>query len=555
MKHALRLPLRLLSLVTLLYGFSICASPLHISNVKGYTLNTQGDLINFSDMVIEDGKVRAIGDEALGHGYPTAEVLDGQGKTLLPGLIDAHGHLLGLGDTLLAIDVRETASAHDAAQQVADYAKSHPKLSWIQGRGWNQVLWPDKAFPTAAILDEKIADKPVWLTRVDGHAGWANSAALRIAGIDSSTVSPEGGKILTDDNGNPTGVLIDTAMGLVEQHLPKLDDQLRIEQLNAAGEHLTALGITSMHDAGIDYATYNLYQALAEQGHLPLRVYAMLSATDPQLPKMLAAGPIQRADAKLLIRSVKAYGDGALGSRGAALLKPYSDDPHNHGLLVTAEEKLPDLFNQVISKDFALHFHAIGDRANRLALDHFEQVFERIGGKALRNRIEHAQVIALEDIKRFKTLDIIPSMQPTHATSDMNMAEDRIGKQRLQGAYAWQTFLQQGSILAFGSDFPVELANPFYGIHAAVTRQDRNNQPKNGWVPEQALTVQQAFKAFTLDAAYAADQDTQIGALLPGYWADFILVDQDPFTINPQNLWKIEVQSTYIAGEEVFAKE
>ncbi|WP_100644443.1 amidohydrolase [Alteromonas facilis] len=544
--------LRFVFIVSILASFNLQADILHVFNVKGYTFNQQGKLMTFSNMVVEDGKVRAIGGEALGHGFPTAKQLDGKGQTLLPGLIDAHGHMLGLGDNLLAIDVRESASAYDAASQVAEYAKAHPDMSWIQGRGWNQVLWPDKQFPTASILDEALADKPVWLTRVDGHAGWANSAALKIAGIDNTTVSPEGGKILTDDEGNPTGVLIDTAMSLVEQHIPPLDNNIRMQQLSAAGEHLLSLGITSMHDAGIDRATYDLYQALANKQALPVRIYAMISATDPTLAQMLAKGTINSDDDMLLIRSVKAYGDGALGSRGAALLAAYSDDPHNHGLLVTAKEKLPSLFNEVIGAGFAMHFHAIGDRANQLALDQFEATFNTIGGQSLRHRIEHAQVITLDDIKRFKTLDIIPSMQPTHATSDMNMAEDRIGPQRLKGAYAWQTFLKQGSKLAFGSDFPVELANPFYGIHAAVTRQNRENQPQEGWVPEEALTLEQTLKAFTVDAAYAAAQDDKLGTLMPGYWADFILVDKDIFAIPAQELWQVEVLSTYIAGQEVY---
>ncbi|MBT0585893.1 amidohydrolase [Alteromonas oceanisediminis] len=527
----------------------------HYFNINGYTFDSNEKLVTFSNMIVEDGKVVSIGNTALGHGFPTAEQVDVGGKTLLPGLIDAHGHLLGLGATLLEIDVRDASSAEHAAKMTAQYYAQNPALEWVTGRGWNQVLWADNTFPNAQILDEQLQNVPVWLERVDGHAGWANSAALKLAGIDSNSVSPEGGKILTDDEGKPTGVLIDTAMSLVERHIPTLDDSMRQRQLAAVGEHLLALGITSMHDAGIDKATYDFYLASAKSNALPLRVYAMLSASSPELGAMLDAGKVTREDDMLLIRSVKAYGDGALGSRGAALLQPYADDPHNHGLLVTPQEKLPALFDTVIGADFALHFHAIGDRANRLALDHFAKTFETVGGKDLRHRIEHAQVIALDDIPRFKTLGIIPSMQPTHATSDKNMAQDRIGAERLKGAYAWRTFLAQGSRLAFGSDFPVELANPFFGLHAAVTRQDRNNQPVDGWVPSQALTITEAFKAFTLDAAYAATQEDKIGRLQPGQWADFIIVDQDIFAIDSQDIWKTNVLSTTIAGEKVFSTE
>lgn len=538
-----------------LFANAVYANTVHIHNVRGYTFDTERKLVTFTNMVVQDGKVINIGGDALGHAFPNAEQLDGKGQTLLPGLIDAHGHLLGLGATLLEVDLREATSALNAAQRVAAYQQNNPNLSWVRGRGWNQVLWPEKQFPTASILDEAIADVPVWLERVDGHAGWANSAALKIAGIDNTTVSPEGGKILTDEAGNPTGVLIDTAMYLVEKHIPKLTREVKQNQMDAAGSHLLSLGITSMHDAGIDKATYDFYLDLAKQRQLPLRVYAMLSATAPELPEMLETGVIRSDDDMLLMRSVKAYGDGALGSRGAALLSPYDDDPKNTGLLVTAQDKLPALFSTVIGHGFALHFHAIGDRANRLALDQFETTFNAIGGRELRHRIEHAQVVNVEDLKRFKTLDIIPSMQPTHATSDMNMAGARIGFFRLKGAYAWRTMLELGSRLAFGSDFPVELANPFYGLHAAVTRQDRDNQPVKGWLPEQALSLEEALSAFTIDAAYAANQDDTIGALQPGYWADFVLVDQDIFSMPEEDLWKVSVNETFIAGQQVFKRK
>ena len=531
------------------------AKPTAISNVRGYTFGDSGEFIQFNTLVFENGKVLSIGDNLLLESYPNANVIDGKQQTLLPGLVDAHGHILGLGDNLLQVDIRGKGSAKDTAKQVKDYADANPDLDVIMGRGWNQVLWPGKTFPTAQDLDEYVSNKPVMLERVDGHATWVNSKALELAGITKDTLDPPGGLIVRDDNGAPTGVLVDNAAYLVGKLVPETSDATLDRSLQAAGQHLLALGITSTHDAGISKQVYDFYQERARQNKLPIRVYAMVAATDPELKGMLAKGHIRDKNDFLSIRSVKAYGDGALGSRGAALLEPYSDDPHNVGLLVTKQQDLKSLFDTVIGSKFQLNFHAIGDRANRLALDQFEDTIKRLGGRELRNRVEHAQIINPADIPRFKEIGIVPAMQPTHATSDKNMAGDRLGHARLEGAYAWQTFLKQGSRIASGSDFPVELANPFYGLHAAVTRQDRENQPDQGWLPEEKMTVYQAFKSFTLDAAYAAHQDKVLGGLTPGKWADFILIDKDIFAVPSAQLWQPQVQETWIAGKKVFDKD
>jgi predicted amidohydrolase YtcJ len=544
----------ILIIFTLLFSVLAVSAPSHIANVRGYTLNDSGELIRFTNLVFDAGKVVATGGEELSAKFPNATRIDGQNKVLLPGLIDAHGHFMGMGQTLLQVDVRDIPSVEKTVQKVSQYAQLNPQLSWITGRGWNQVLWEDKQYPNARQLDEYVKDKPVWLARVDGHAGWANSKALEMAGISKDTLDPPGGKIERDTRGIPTGILIDNAMPLVTQHLPQSSEQVLSNRMKAAGEHLLSLGITSVHDAGVDHDVYHFYRDMAEQQKLPIRIYGMIAAYDPVLSKMLGLGHIQDQDDFLSIRSVKVYGDGALGSRGAAMLEPYSDDPDNRGLLLTSESSIGPLFDMVLAGGFQLNFHAIGDRGNRIALDQFADSFKRVGGKNLRNRIEHAQVIDVNDIPRFKTLNIIPSMQPTHATSDMNMAEDRIGKIRLEGAYAWQTFLQQGSKLAFGSDFPVELANPFYGLHAAVTRQDRQNQPQSGWIKKQSVSTKQAFRAFTLDAAYAAHQEHILGSLTAGKWADFILLDQDIFEVEPSDIWRTKVLETWIAGRKRFAR-
>lgn len=538
----------------LLFSSLTLAAPSHISHINGYTLDNSGELIRFSNIVFDGGKVMAIGGAELNQRFPDATKIDGKNKVMLPGLIDAHGHVMGLGESILQVDLRESQSALDAAKMVQAYAKSQQQSPWIIGRGWNQVLWPGKAFPTASLLDEYVKNKPVMLSRVDGHASWVNSKALEIAGITKDTLDPPGGKIMRDERGNPTGILIDNAESLLLKHLPKTSEDTLTAQLNAAGSHLLTEGITSVHDAGISRVVYDYYKKRVAEHSLPVRIYPMIAATSPVLKQLLASGYVQDQYDWLSIRSVKAYGDGALGSRGAALLKPYSDAPDNSGLLVTRETDLKSLFDLVLGSGFQLNFHAIGDRANRLALDQFEDSFSQVGGKRLRNRVEHAQVINVNDIPRFKALNIIPAMQPTHATSDMNMAEDRVGVDRLKGAYAWQTFLKQGSPVAFGSDFPVELSNPFLGLHAAVTRQDRNNSPDGGWIPSEAVTVKQAFRGFTLDAAYAAHQENILGGLTAGKWADFILIDQDIFTISPQDIWKTQVLETWIAGEKRFTK-
>ena len=541
-------------LIGLLTGCSEPEQPdtLLIDNIQGYSFNNQRELFNFSAMAIRDGKVLATGDSEIAANYPKAEKFDGQGKTLIPGIIDAHGHVSSLGFTLLSIDVRGLASAQQAAEKVASYAAEQPQLQWIKGRGWNQVLWPDQQFPTAALLDQFIDDRPVWLNRVDGHAGWANSAAMKAAGIDKNTLSPAGGEILRDADGIPTGVFIDNAMDLIAQAVPKpTADEITVA-LDTVSKHLLKLGITSTHDAGVSATEHALYRELADSGAMQVRLYGMISSTDPELEQILAAGHSLGSNDMYSARSIKIYTDGALGSRGAALIEPYQDRPDHSGLLLTSAEQLRQLFSLATKAEFQVAIHAIGDKGNRIALDEIEHAYNTVGGRHLRHRIEHSQVVALSDLPRFKSLDVIPSMQPTHATSDMNMAEDRIGAERLKGAYAWRSFLNQGSRVVSGSDFPVELAAPFDGIHAAVTRQNKANQPEGGWIAEEAMTIKETMRSFSIDAAWAAHQEDRLGGLTPGKWADFILLDQDIYHIAPKDLWKTQVLETWLAGERVF---
>ena len=525
-----------------------------MANINGYSFDNNRQLQQFQTLVFDNGRVVATGGPTLGANYPEANLIDGKGLTLLPGITDAHGHVSSLGYALLQIDLRGATSARQVSSLISKYAKEKPFLNWIQGRGWNQVLWPGQQYPTAPILDELVSDRPVWLERIDGHAGWANSKALALAGINANTISPPGGEIIRDQNGNPTGILIDNAMALVNQIIPPPSDEEMAAALAVATSHLLSLGITSVHDAGVSGRENDYYRQLANSGNLDVRLYGMISSTDPELGRMLSAGPSNDPLDLYSARSVKVYTDGALGSRGAALLEPYSDRASHSGLLLTSKEQLRAIFSLSIQAGFQVAIHAIGDKGNRIALDEVEHAYATIGGRKLRHRIEHSQVVALDDIPRFKSLDVIASMQPTHATSDMNMAEDRLGSDRLKGAYAWRSFLDQGSVLVSGSDFPIELANPFHGIHAAVTRQNQFDEPYGGWISKQAMTTEEAVRSFTIDAAWAAHQDKVLGGLTEGKWADFILLDQDLFAIPVNELWKTKVAETWLAGKLVYAK-
>ena len=381
---------------------------------------------SFTGIVIEDGRVKQLltsKDDA--KPIANATVIDGGGKNVLPGLTDAHGHVLGLGEEKLQADLRGTTSIDDALGRIRKHIAANPNARWVIGRGWNQVLWKERRFPTARELDAVVADRPAVMTRVDGHATWVNSAALKVAGITAANVDPQGGQIVRDASGQPTGVLVDTAEELIEKHIPSATDAEIKSQLLAAMNEAASLGMTGVHDAGIDGHTYDLYRELGAAGRLPIRIYAMLrdSADDRRL---MQSGPrMPEYDDRLQMRAVKAWADGALGSRGAALMQDYSDQPHHRGLMMYTREQMQELATLTASKGWQLNVHAIGDAGNRLVLDTLDTMLTKEQRHALRPRIEHAQVIALDDIRRFARLEVIASIQPTHATSDMNMAEDR----------------------------------------------------------------------------------------------------------------------------------
>lgn len=525
-----------------------------IKNVQGYTI--AGDkLAQFAAIQFTDDKIDKLylATEPL----PSAKeltIIDGQGKTLIPGLIDAHGHILSYGLSLLRADLVNSSSEQDAINKTLAYAKANAGLTWIQGRGWNQTQWPSNAFPSAKSLDKAFPDQPVWLKRVDGHAGWANSKAMALAGITKATLSPEGGDIIRDENGEPTGVFIDNAMALIDNGIAPLTMKQQKQVLVKAMDSLASYGLTSVHDAGIDSNNITAFKELSQAGEMSIRINAMLYLPSNNWQQTLAAGQYQSNDDMFTFNSVKIQADGALGSRGAALIEDYSDHPGHKGLLLNTPKEFEYLVKTAMQQGFQVNSHAIGDNANKLVLDTYEKQIKASKSKQLRHRVEHAQVLRLADIPRFAELDIIASMQATHATSDKNMAQDRLGKERILGAYAWRKLLNANAVIAAGSDFPVESPNPFYGLHASITRQDHNNSPQGGWFAEEKMTPLEAFRSFTVDAAYSGHQEKIIGSLATGKKADFVLLEQNLFEMPEQDIWQMAVEKTWVNGKLVYQK-
>ncbi len=521
--------------------------------IAGHALiGARQTLGNNVGILVRDGRIAEIGDAAaMRTAHADAQIQDYSTATLLPGLIDAHGHLYGLGLALDTVDLVDTHSFDEVAQRIADRAKGTSSSEWILGRGWDQNDWPDAEFPTASALDQTISDRPVWMKRIDGHAGLANSAALRLAGITRDTPDPEGGRILRDPAGNATGVFIDAAMSLVETHIPAVSFETRKRRVLRAAEAIAANGLTGMHDAGAEADTIRAVRELIDEGRFPIRVQIMVGDDAKLVDEWFARGPLIGYGNRLTVRSVKLYGDGALGSRGAAMLAPYSDDPSNTGLLTARPEHIEDIARRGSKAGFQINTHAIGDRGVRTAID----AYERAGIRASqRFRIEHFQIVALDDITRAARLGIIASMQPTHATSDMPWAEQRVGAERIRGAYAWGSVLDASGRLALGSDFPVEAVSPFFGLYSSVTRQDPQGQPPGGWHPDQRLTLAEAIRGFTIDAAWAAFDEATLGTIEPGKFADFTVVDGDFMNVAPAGIHDIRARATVVNGVVVWSR-
>ena len=501
-------------------------------------------------LAIRNGKFLAVGNDVSMHIGPATRRINAQGAAVIPGLIDSHVHMRGFGQMLNSFDFRQNKSPEEIAALVAAKARTLPKGAWITGRNWDQANWGDQ-MPTSAALDQAVPDHPVYLSRVDGHAAWVNRQAMELAGLTAATKDPKGGQILRDPTGAPTGVLVDRAMRLVSAKIPPASDADVEAALERAGREGARLGLTSVHDAGVTKQDLDAYRRLYAAGRMPVRVYAMVGGDGALWDEYLARGP--EISDQLTVRCIKLVADGAMGSRGAAFWQPYSDDKTNSGLLMMAKEDIVRVAGEAAAKGFQVATHAIGDKANSFALEAYATALKGKNGK--RFRIEHAQVIRLPDFQTFADLDVIASIQSTHATSDMRWAKDRLGPDRLLGAWAPQRFLKAGARITNGSDFPVEDPNPLWGLYAAITRQDHAGNPPGGFMPEQRLAPLRALESFTIDGAYAAFEEQVKGSITVGKLADFVMLDKDILTVPPREIITTKVRLTVLGGKIVHTSQ
>ena len=526
-----------------------------VDNINGISVERDGTVRRFAAMVIgDDGKIARL-IERRGDAPRTDYREDGRGRTVIPGLIDSHAHVMGLGISLLSLDLSDTRTLAEAQAKIAAYAAENPDRPWIIGRGWNQETWGLGRFPTAAELDAAVPDRPVWLERVDGHAGWGNSAALAAAAVTAQTADPAGGRIERADGSRvPAGVFVDAAMELVSRHVPAPRPEDMDLAFVRAQELLLGNGVTTVTDMGTSAEDWMTFRRAGDEGRLRMRIMSYAS----DVPTMqLIGGPKPSAwlyDDKLRMNGIKIYLDGALGSRGAWLKTPYADDPGNSGLRLINGAHLRNLMSRAAIDRFQVAVHAIGDAANAEVLNAIDEMSETYGGDR-RWRVEHAQVVDPTDIARFAAHGTIASMQPVHQTSDRLMAEARLGPDRLAGAYAWRSLLAAGVPLAFGSDAPVEAPNPIEGLAVAISRTDAAGEPFGGWRPEETLSREQALAAYTAGAAYAGFADGRFGRLAVGERADFLVLDRDPLMSNAEEIRQTKVLQTWVGGMRVHGGE
>jgi predicted amidohydrolase YtcJ len=516
-----------------------------IENANIYTMDAAHACA--SRLAIKDGTILALDQDVAPHIGPQTQRMDARGATIVPGFIDSHGHMAHLGESIESLHLRGVKTVGAVAAMVAEAARKLPAGAWIRGDGWDQTNWGGD-FPTSALLTRAAPDHPVYLSRVDGHASWVNAKALSLGGIGKATPDPAGGKILRAADGMPSGVLIDAAQSLVKRRIPEATSADVKRWLEKAAQECARRGLTSVHDAGAGAEELAGYRALIAARRLPVRVYAMIGGDGELWRQYLAKGP--EIGDRLTVRAIKLLVDGAMGSRGAAFFEPYSDDPGNTGLILMKQDQVERVARDAVHAGFQVATHAIGDRANRMVLEAYAAVLAPANDK--RFRIEHAQVVAPGDFELFAKYSIIASMQATHATSDMRWAERRLGPERVKGAYAWRRFLSAGIPIANGSDFPVEEPNPLWGFYAAVTRQDRDGHPVEGWFPDQRMTREEALRSWALAGAYAAFEEQRKGSLTPGKLADLVLLSGDIMKVAPAEILKTRVLATIVGGELIY---
>lgn len=544
---------RILATAALLLSTPALADSL-VDNVNGMTLDKDGKVIHFNGLLMTpDGKVIRLMQPNDKRPEKLDWRADMKGRVLLPGFIDAHGHVMDLGFRDVELDLAGTKSLDEAKAKIAAYVAANPDKKWVLGGGWNQELWALGRFPTAADLDSVVSDRPVWLSRVDGHASWANTAAMKAAGVTAKSVSPAGGRI-EKTGALPNGVFVDAAQELVTKAVPQPLPKDRDAAFLKAQTKLLSLGVTATADMGSSLDDWLSYRRAGDAGALRVRIMSYAGGVETAV-RIGGAGPTLWLYAdRLRMGGVKLYADGALGSRGAWLKAPYSDAPKESGLGFLADDVIRNLMSRAAMDNYQVAVHAIGDKANAQVLDAIEELSETYKGDR-RWRIEHAQIVDPADLPRFGQHGTIASMQPTHQTSDRAMAEARLGPDRLAGAYAWASMLKNGSVLAFGSDYPIESPDPFAGWAAAFTRQDAEGQPYGGWRPEEKLTREQAWWAFTGAAAYAGFAEDKFGRLAPGQRADFIIVDRDPLLASPTELRATKVEETWVGGHKEYVRK
>ena len=526
-----------------------------IEDVNGIRFDRDGNVERFEAMLIDDdGKVARLYRKRDKRPKEVDYKLDGNGRTLIPSFIDSHLHLMDTGLAAMILDLSDTTSLQQAQARIAEYAARFPNRAWIVGRGWNQEKWGLGRFPTAADLDAAVSDRPVWLMRADGHAGWANSAALTAAGVTDKTADPDGGRIIRGAGNAPAGVFVDNAMDSVASLVPEPRPEERDLALEKAQQMLLEHGITAVADMGTTIDDWQALRRAGDRGRLRIRVMGYAAGIDEMVTIAGAEPTMWLYGDRLHMGGVKLYLDGALGSRGAWLLEDYADAPGERGLPLKSGTQLRNMMSRAAMAGFQPAVHAIGDAANREVLDAIAELRETYEGDR-RWRVEHAQIVDPADLPRFAQLDAIASVQPVHQTSDRLMAEARLGPDRLLGAYAWHSLIESGTPVAFGSDSPVEPVDVWSGIAAAVTRQGADGQPAGGWMPQERISRQQAFAGFTAAGAYAGKAEGRFGSLAEGEWADFLFVSADPLEIPDSEIRDLRVEQTWIAGVRVYQRD